>query len=346
MNYEEVIKLSPKVKISKFKERNLRVELINNTIFLPESAGIGERVYCIDRDIKERILCYCGNPVKYLKYSEGYSKRCSRECVSSDPQVSEKRKKTCFQKYGVSSFTKTESYVEKTKQTNLKKYGKEFYLQTDDCRTKSKQTNLKKYGTEHHMMSPIFIDSFKNKLLDKFGVDNISKLEYVKNKKSETFQKNFGMNHMFCSNDIKSEYMIKKYGVKHNTELDWVLKKMKQTGIKNGNYTPDELRNEFQKYKKSVDKISNKNKKELLDSWNGCDYYDNETIKENFTLNYNHENYPTIDHKISIQFGFLNEIDPSIIGNLENLCITKRSINIYKNKLTEQQFTKKLNESD
>lgn len=33
---------------------------------------------------------------------------------------------------------------------------------------------------------------------------------------------------------------MKKYGVKHNTELKWVLEKMKETGIRNKNYTPDE----------------------------------------------------------------------------------------------------------
>lgn len=346
MSYEEVIKLPLKVKISKFKEKNLRLELIKKTNFLPTSASIGERVYCVDYNIKSLILCYCGNPVKYLKYSEGYAENCSRKCAYSNPKVSEKRKQTCLEKYGVTSFTQTDSYLIKTKETNLKKYGKEFYLQTEDYKTKSKETSLEKYGTEHHMKSAIFMESFKNKMIEQFGVDNISKLEDIKIKKSDTFQKNFGMRHIFCSNELKSDYMLKKHGVKHNTELNWVLDKMKKTGIKNGNYKPDELKTEFQKYRSTVDKITDKNKDELLNYWDGQDYYDDEFIKDNFNLNYNHEDYPTIDHKISIQYGFLNEIDPSVIGSLENLCITKRSINISKNKLTEQQFIKKLNESD
>lgn len=343
MSYDEVIKLPIKVKISKFKDKNLKLELIEKTRFLPESAGIGERVYCIDNNIIEILLCYCGNPTKYLKYSVGYSKRCSKKCAYSDPEVSDKRKKTCLDKYGVTSFTKTESYLEKVKDTNLRKYGKEFYLQSEDCKIKSKETSLKKYGKEHHMMSPIFLNNFKNKMIDKFGVDNVSKLADVKDKKMETFQKNFGLKHIFCCNDLKSDYMINKYGVKHNTELEWVLQKMKQTGIKNGNYTPDELKTNFQKYRELVNKITNKNKKELFISWDGCDHYDNELIRENFNLNYNDDGYPTIDHKISIQYGFLNGIDPSVIGSLENLCITKRSINIFKNRLTDEQFIKKLN---
>lgn len=346
MNYDEVIKLPPKIKISKFKEKKLRLELVEKTKFLSQSASIGERIYCIDNNIKEPILCYCGNPVKYINYSKGYSKRCSKKCAYSDPKVIEKRENTCIEKYGVTNFTKTELYLEKTKQTNLKKYGKEFYLQSEECRLKSEETSLQKYGFKHHMMSPIFMENFKNKIIKKFGVDNISKLDAIKSKKADTFQKHFGLKHIFCSNNMKSEYMINKYGVKHNTELEWVLEKMKETGIKNGNYTPDELITEFQLYKKSVNKITNKNKNQLFLSWNGYDHYDNELIKDNFNLDYNDGNYPTIDHKISIQYGFLNKIDPSIIGSLENLCITKRSINITKNKLTDEQFTKKLNESD
>lgn len=74
--------------------------MISKTDFLPETAGIGERIYCIDKEIKIQQLCYCGNPVKYIKYSQGYSKRCSRNCTYSDPIVSEKRKLTCLKKYG------------------------------------------------------------------------------------------------------------------------------------------------------------------------------------------------------------------------------------------------------
>ena len=78
--------------------------------------------------------------------------------------------------------------------------------------------------------------------------------------------------------------------------------------------------------------ITRKNKKELQDKWDGRDYYDNEYIKDNFQLDPNDKNYPTIDHKISIYNGFKNSIDCEIIGGLDNLCITKRTINSTKNK--------------
>jgi hypothetical protein len=137
--------------------------------------------------------------------------------------------------------------------------------------------------------------------------------------------------------------MINKYGVKHCTELDWVIDKMKETGIKNGHYIDDKFKTDFDIYRRKVDNITKKYKEELFKIWNGNDYYDNQYIRDNINLHYNDNGYPTIDHKISILYGYLNKIDPFIIGDINNLCITKRSINISKNRLTESQFIDKLN---
>ena len=307
MNFEEIIKLPIRVKISLFKNKELKDELINRTLFLPNYAGIGERVYCIDNNINHIILCYCGKPVNYTKYSVGYSKRCSKECAWKDPNIVEKRKKTCIEKYGVDSFTKTKDYIEKTKETNNTRYGKDFYLQSDSMKEKRKIFNLEKYGVDHHMKSDIFMYKFKENNIRLFGVDNVSKLSYIKDKKKATFQNNYGINHIFSSNEIKGNYFKDKYG--YNP------------------YISNEMKSEFKIYKDFVWKITYRYKNLLIKNWDGYDYYDNEFIKENYNLYYNDNRYPSIDHKISIHFGFINKIDPSIIGDMCNLCITKRSIN-------------------
>jgi|688.fasta_scaffold431868_2 hypothetical protein len=318
MIFEEVIKLPVKEKMSRFKNTELNLELRSRTSFLSEESGIGERVYCIDNSIKSIVLCYCGKPVNYLKYSIGYSKRCSKECVWNDKEVSKKRKETCIKKYGVDSFTKTEEYLEKTKKTNNKKYGVDFYLQTEEIKEKSIKKNIDKYGVDHHMKSKKFIKEFKKNNIEKFGVDNISKLDYIKEKKKETFNRNYGIDHIFCSNEIKGEFFQKKYG--YNP------------------YIPKEEKREFDIYKSEVWRLTYRVKKKLINDWNGYDYYDNELIKDNYNLHYNDNNYPSIDHKISIYYGFVNKIDPSIIGDIKNLCITKRSINKRKGILSEDVF--------
>jgi hypothetical protein len=304
--------------MSRFKNTELNLELRSRTSFLSEESGIGERVYCIDNSIKSIVLCYCGKPVNYLKYSIGYSKRCSKECVWNDKEVSKKRKETCIKKYGVDSFTKTEEYLEKTKKTNNKKYGVDFYLQTEEIKEKSIKKNIDKYGVDHHMKSKKFIKEFKKNNIEKFGVDNISKLDYIKEKKKETFNRNYGIDHIFCSNEIKGEFFQKKYG--YNP------------------YIPKEEKREFDIYKSEVWRLTYRVKKKLINDWNGYDYYDNELIKDNYNLHYNDNNYPSIDHKISIYYGFVNKIDPSIIGDIKNLCITKRSINKRKGILSEDVF--------
>lgn len=86
----------------------------------------------------------------------------------------------------------------------------------------------------------------------------------------------------------------------------------------------------FKKYKKQVNKYTDKNKKELFINWNGLDYYDGEYIKNYLTLHNSNTRYPTIDHKKSIFYGFKNNISPEEIGKIDNLVITKRSINSKK----------------
>ena len=104
----------------------------------------------------------------------------------------------------------------------------------------------------------------------------------------------------------------------------------KNKRIENKSQVPDELKTEFELYTKKVRNKTNRVKKKLFESWNGIDYYDNEYIRQNLVLENHNKRYPTIDQKISIYYGFINNIDPEIIGDLENLCITKRSINSSK----------------
>ena len=126
-------------------------------------------------------------------------------------------------------------------------------------------------------------------------------------------------------NEIKSIQML-------NEQLKEDLR------IKNNRQIPDSERSEFEKYQIKVRNLTNKVKSILYENWNGFDYYDNEFIKNNINYKFYDRNYPTIDHKISIYYGFVNNISPEIIGNLENLCITKRGINSKKNNKNEEFF--------
>lgn len=90
------------------------------------------------------------------------------------------------------------------------------------------------------------------------------------------------------------------------------------------------MKDDFEIYRNVIRKLTYKYKKELFNNWDGYDYYDGEYIKEYLSLHNTNKKYPTIDHKMSLYYGFNNNIPPYIIGNIENLCITKRTINSSK----------------
>ena len=185
----------------------------------------------------------------------------------------------------------------------------------------------------------------KRTCLERYGVENASSLETTKKKREETNLKNFGCVNVFQNEDIKKkliETMLLKYNVTNPNKSDVILKKRKETRILNNKQIPDELLSEYQLYCKKARNETEKYKNDLINNWNGFDYYDKEYIKENFNLNSNDLLYPNIDHKISIFYGFVNNIDYKIIGNIDNLCITKKKHNASKNKLTELEYKNKL----
>jgi len=195
----------------------------------------------------------------------------------------------------------------KNKKTNLDKYGFENVFQTTDIKNKIVNKNNEKYGVDYHTQSDNFKEKSKITNMERYGTDNAAQSELIKNKMKET-----------C---------LKKYGVDNYNKS----KQSKDYRIKMGTKIPDELKTDYEKYLFEVRFLTNNIKKILFKNWNGYDYYDNKYIKENLKLNFRDRNYPTLDHKISIYYGFLNNILPKIIGGYDNLCITKRYINSSKN---------------
>ena len=126
---------------------------------------------------------------------------------------------------------------------------------------------------------------------------------------------------------------IEKYGFYFTNH-----EKAYDTKVKNGIIKTGDILKDWQFYRREVARFTRKNKKHLYENWNGNDYYDNELIKGYLSHTSTHRFYPTIDHKISVYFGFMNNISPDEIGSLDNLCITKRYINSMKGKLIENNF--------
>jgi hypothetical protein len=194
--------------------------------------------------------------------------------------------------------------------TSLEKYGVDNYSKTDEFKKRVEDTNIKKFGYKTNLISPEYKELIKEVLKEKYGTEKWYEIRNTHNKK----------NKFILKEDIES---LKKM-IKLSEEL----------------YKEDYGNNNLKLYRNECRRITYRNIKKLYKEWDGIDYYDGIYILDNFKLEFNDPNYPTIDHKISVLYGFLNDIPVEEISKIENLCITKRSINSKKRDLTEEQFKK------
>jgi hypothetical protein len=220
-------------------------------------------------------------------------------------------------KYACSS---KECSNQKIKDVCQAKYGVDNPFQSDDVKFKSKETMNKKYGVDHPMYLQSTKDKIKNTSMDRYGVDSPMKSKITKDKIKNT-----------C---------IAKYGVDHHSKTKEGQEKRKISRIKSGRQVPDELVSKYRKYRLSVNRITYSIRREVLNDWDGYDYYDGEYIRNNFELSPNDRNFPHLDHKISVIFGFYNDLDPKIIGGIDNVCVTKQWINGLKKDKCADEFIK------
>ena len=183
--------------------------------------------------------------------------------------------------------------------------------------------------------------TYKKSMLEKYGYDNPSSTPECVEKRKKTCLEKYGNEYAIANNEVKDKIknsIFDKYGG-HHSKVPEIMKKIKDKGkltkIGKGLVIPDDELNEWELYRRIVRNITNLNRNKLFEDWNGLDYYDDEYIKNNFDIKHTDYDYPTIDHKISVIYGFKNNITPEEIGGIENLCITKKGINSSKSFLIE-----------
>ena len=193
--------------------------------------------------------------------------------------------------------------------TSIDRYGVDNYSKTDEWKIKVENTNMNKFGYKTNLISPDYIKNIKEILFDKYGTEEFWKISKSSDKKK------------LCLVDIN--------------KIDKVILVESEDSYKSILDSDN-----FLIYRNECRRLTNSNTKKLFTDWDGLDYYDGSDISENFNLDYNNPLYPTVDHKTSIHFGFINKIDPELIGCIENLCITKRAVNSKKRELCENDFLK------
>jgi len=220
-------------------------------------------------------------------------------------------------------------YIKFQAYTKNKERNVNFPIYTcDRCsHIKSKETSIGRYGVEYYSKSEEHAERVKKTSKEKYGVEHYSKTTDYLNKRNQTNLERFGYSNPFMDTEKIKNAFNDKYGVDHPSKL---LTKDGEAYFFLGNWTPRSKRTDWELYKSTVRSQTKHNIKSL--EWDGTDFYDGSYIRDNFSLGHLDDRYPTIDHKISIYDGFLNGISTHIISSVDNLCWTKRIINITKNK--------------
>jgi hypothetical protein len=319
----------------------VKINLRNSTHYKKYGYDISQKELLVNIDeltksSKSRVtaiceICSSENSVTYGKYNVNKNRN-NKGYYSCFKCKNLEKEKTCLDKYGVKSYSMTSEFKEldrtdwnikegyiKGREKIIEKYGVDSYFKTKE----SKEYNKK------WMSSDEFKEKSKIKLIEVYGVDSYSK--------TDKFKFDIESKKDLILDKIR-ETFIRKYNIDWASKLNIVKDKVRKTKEDNGSVIPDELLCDWNIYKRKVRNITNSNKKYLYENWDGNDYYDNELIKGYLSHNHTHRFYPTIDHKISVYFGFINNISPEEIGALDNLCITKRFINSMKGKLVEENF--------
>ena len=176
----------------------------------PELKNISEKLYWYTWNLTKHPKCpVCDKPVKFINFSSGYQKYCSKKCSNSSLDKQNKTKQTCLKKYGVENPRQSQLIKNKATQTYLKKYGVENPSQNNKIKEKIKQSNINKYGVEYIGQVDVIKDKIKQTCLEKYGVSAGCLLDKAvinreKTRKKKQIQK---YNEII---DIKNEFYICK----------------------------------------------------------------------------------------------------------------------------------------
>lgn len=158
---------------------------------------------------------------------------------SQSEAIKKKKENTCFKNYGTAYFMQSEVGKINMKQTCNEKYDCDWATQSYQMKEKAFETNLKKYdnkcslhgtteegkaiiekvknainekyGTTYYIASDDFKQKYKQTCNTKYGVDNVSQLQEIKDKKDATML----INHTYAKSEPEDNlyfWLVKIFG--------------------------------------------------------------------------------------------------------------------------------------
>lgn len=104
------------------------------------------------------------------------------------------------------------------------------------------KNNIKTPNMKQSANSPRRLEKFKQTVLERYGVDNVSKSPIIQKKKEETFLKHYGMKNIFYDKEFIQNKVIEKYGKYVSTwEIQKINNKLCKACISFGNILEEKV---------------------------------------------------------------------------------------------------------
>ena len=253
------------------RDEQLANDVLQFTNFLPKSAKLRERLYCIENDIKTQQLCpQCHKNI--LQFVKGkYRLFCSIKCLNSSKYHKQHCEETTLKRFGVRHHCQSVDFQNEQKKRNLEKYGVDYAFQAKNVIEKCKQTKQ-----QHIEENPNYWKDREEKAKQtkiKNGHNpNWRNIEQALQTKKDNLKKN---PHFYDESNAKRiQICIEKYGSAVNSE------KIKKT-----------------KYQKSIEdpdyytKINKKTRKTKLEKYGSETYVNVDKCKQTKLKRYGSETY-------------------------------------------------------
>lgn len=173
---------------------------------------VGEHFISTPARIVEKGVCH---PIRAMEKRKQTKLELYAPGSVGSQQISDKKKATMLERYGVEHGSKSAVIRDKFKATMLERYGVENPGQAKGYLDKKKATCLERYGVEHASQSEEVKSKWKTTVYERYGVEHISQLPEVKETKRKTTFQNHGVKIPFQIAKVKEaarKTMCEKYG--------------------------------------------------------------------------------------------------------------------------------------
>lgn len=150
------------------------------------------------------------------KARKTYVSRTGYSSPAHNPEVAEKKKQTCREKYGTEFTFQAEAVKQKIKEVNIERYGCEYANSSNEIKEKKKQTFQKRYGVNSFSQLPDWKDKTIKANREKYGTDWAPQSSKFMRAVSHKVDSKYGM-----SFDSKPELIFYEYCVENGIKVKY-----------------------------------------------------------------------------------------------------------------------------